>query len=477
MMMSPRAARGLRPTAALLLLLAPPASRASLLPASPAKAALNILNEQVECGAPLDVLLQRHVRSNKLTQADRKAVSGCLFAVARQQGRLDARLHAVGIEHPDPRARLLASLALSETDSSDGTAALEPTASEHKWLKAIGPPPLEADGVEMEMAARLECPKWAWPSFQAAFGDDVEAELRALQQPAPLTLRVNTLKASREEAMAALRDAGFACEPTRYSPCSVHLAESAVPLGALPGLLDGVIEPQDEGSTLVAMLLGAQPGEAIADYCAGSGGKTLCLAAAMRNKGKLLAMDISAPRLERSAPRCAKAGVDNVERHVIDASPEAKKWLKRRKRTFDRVLVDAPCSGVGAWRRNPDARWLRRTRTLEELLPIQADVLTRAARLVRPGGVLVYATCSLLPEENEKQVEAFLASEDGGDFALHGAPDGFGVPLEPSGFLKLTPARHGCDGFFGAVLMRSPDGWGGRPTTRRRRPRGGRKSS
>ncbi|EOD21900.1 hypothetical protein EMIHUDRAFT_255181, partial [Emiliania huxleyi CCMP1516] len=206
----------------------------------------------------------------------------------------------------------------------------------------------------------------------------------------------------------------------------------------------------DEGSQLVALLLGAKPGEHVVDYCAGAGGKTLALAAQMRNKGRLVAMDVDHARLERGAPRRKKAGVDNVQTHVIEQGKD--KWLKRRKRTFDRVLVDAPCSGVGAWRRNPDARWLRRTRPIEELLPVQAEVLQRAARLVRPGGTLVYATCSLLPEENEAQVEAFLASADGAEFEL-APPEHFGAPFD-DGYLRLSPARHGCDGFFGAALVR-----------------------
>ena len=145
-------------------------------------------------------------------------------------------------------------------------------------------------------------------------------------------------------------------------------------------------------------------------------------------------------------------------------------WLKRRKRKFDRVLVDAPCSGVGAWRRNPDARWLRRTRPLDELLPVQAEVLQKAARLVRPGGTLVYATCSMLPEENEAQVERFLASADGADFVL-APPPSFPVPLDPDGCLRLSPARHGCDGFFGAVLTRREGGWQGKGGTAKSRPR------
>ena len=283
----------------------------------------------------------------------------------------------------------------------------------------------------------------------------VGAELRALSEAAPLDLRVNLLKGTRQEALAALRAAGFAAAPTPYSPIGIRLAQRSgtIELGQLPGLLEvrarvrvrvrvranpspnpnpnpdqGRVEPQDEGSQLIALLLGARPGELVADYCAGAGGKTLALAAAMGNRGRLWAMDIDERRLASGAPRCAKAGslrtpdsgahqplvathsrvptaqagVDNVQRHTIQAGKD--QWLKRRKRSFDRVLVDAPCSGVGAWRRNPDARWLRRTRSLDELLPVQAAVLRRAATLARPGGTLVYATCSLLPDENERQV-------------------------------------------------------------------------
>jgi 16S rRNA (cytosine967-C5)-methyltransferase len=176
----------------------------------------------------------------------------------------------------------------------------------------------------------------------------------------------------------------------------------------------------------------------------------------MQNKGTLIAADVDEGRLANSAPRLARAGVTNVQRHTL-VQVGKDKWLKRRKRAFDRVLVDAPCSGVGAWRRNPDARWLRRTRSVAELLPVQADVLRRASRLVRPGGRLVYATCSLLLEENDEQVASFLSSEDGAEFEVS-PPDDFHVPLDGD-FLRLTPAQHGCDGFFGAVLRRREGGW------------------
>ena len=436
----------------------PPSSAAAI------SAALSLLEQHAASGAAVDVLLSRHVRSNGLRQDERVAIASHLDDVVRHHGRLEWRLDAAGVDMT-PRSRLMASIKLCRGGRAEAELRLvEPTRDETAWLAALQPPLETAD---MDQAARLECPTWAWPSVRSTFGASaVDDEMRALQQAAPLDLRVNTLRGTRKEALRSIRAAGFTAEPTPYSPIGIRLAERAVALGTVPGLLDGLVEPQDEGSQLLALLLGAQPEELVVDYCAGSGGKTLALAAQMGNKGKLLAMDVDEGRLGRSARRLVKAGVDNVERHVIE--PGADKWLKRRKRSYDRVLVDAPCSGIGAWRRNPDARWVRNTRPLEGLLPIQAEVLQKAARLVRPGGVLVYATCSVLHEENDAQVEAFLASEDGADFLL-APPEGFHAPLDGKGYLRLTPARHGCDGFFGAVLTRKEGGWSRARTRRRRR--------
>ena len=197
------------------------------------------------------------------------------------------------------------------------------------------------------------------------------------------------------------------------------------------------MEIQDEGSQLVAALVDARPGMRVADLCAGAGGKTLALAMTMQNRGQLVACDVSAARLDGAVRRLRRAGVHNVERHLLEPGD---KWIKRRAKTFDRVLVDAPCTGTGTWRRNPDARLRLTEADLAELLPKQAAILDQAAFLVRTGGRLVYATCSLLPEENEAQVTAFLARHP--DFILAGD------------FLSLSPARHGTDGFFAATLER-----------------------
>jgi 16S rRNA (cytosine967-C5)-methyltransferase len=215
---------------------------------------------------------------------------------------------------------------------------------------------------------------------------------------------------------------------------------------------------QDEGSQLAALLADARPGMRVVDFCAGAGGKTLALAAGMKNRGRLVACDVSARRLERAGRRLRRAGIGNVERRLL--SNERDKWVKRHALGFERVLVDAPCLGIGTWRRNPDAKWRAGPADLAELRERQRQILRSAARLVRPGGRLVYATCSLLREENEAQAEDFLAAE--ADFAPLPAArawaEAIGGPSPASGdYLFLTPARHDTDGFFVALFERRPN--------------------
>ena len=237
------------------------------------------------------------------------------------------------------------------------------------------------------------------------------------------------------------------------APYGIRLAQR-LSLASLPMLKSGEVEIQDEGSQLVAMLVDARPGERVVDFCAGAGGKTLAIAAQMHNKGHVIACDVNEGRLERSSERFRRAGFHNVETRLL--SSETDRWVKRHKLGFDRVLVDAPCSGTGTWRRNPDARWrpLGEGQGLDNLVPLQARILASAARLVKPGGRLVYATCSMLGEENEEQVAAFL----GVNPAFHAVPLREAAPqLSNSAhpdYLSLTPARHDTDGFFAAVLQR-----------------------
>jgi 16S rRNA (cytosine967-C5)-methyltransferase len=228
-----------------------------------------------------------------------------------------------------------------------------------------------------------------------------------------------------------------------------------VPLGGLAAFRKGLVEVQDEGSQLAALLVGARPGMRVADFCAGAGGKTLALAAAMENHGRLVACDVSARRLEHAARRLRRAGVNNVERRSF--AGERDKWVKRHAGGFDRVLVDAPCLGTGTWRRNPGDKWRTAPDDLAELVVRQQQILRSAARLVRPGGRLVYATCSLLCEEDEAQAEALLAAAP--EFCLVPAAHAWNETIggaAPGGgrYLRLTPAQHGTDGFFVAIFER-----------------------
>jgi 16S rRNA (cytosine967-C5)-methyltransferase len=306
---------------------------------------------------------------------------------------------------------------------------------------------------------RLNVQEWLAPHLKEAYGEAWGREIAALETPPPVDLRVNRLKTTVEEARAALKREGIDTEPMRYAANGLRL-KRRLSLVAGEAFQAGLVEIQDEGSQLVAALLDARPGMQVADYCAGAGGKTLAIAAGMNNKGRVVALDVLETRLDRSAQRLRRAGAHNVERRTLDS--DNRKWLKRQAGAFDRVLVDAPCTGTGTWRRNPDGRWTLRPEDLAELVPKQAAILDAAARLVKPGGGLVYATCSVLPAENERQVETFLERHP--DFAVvpvadvwhdatgHDAP--FDIAAGP--YMRLSPLRHGTDGFFAAALIRTP---------------------
>jgi 16S rRNA (cytosine967-C5)-methyltransferase len=292
----------------------------------------------------------------------------------------------------------------------------------------------------MPDAVRYEVPDWLLPRLADRFGPALTRELTALLEPAPLDLRVNLLKSSREKARQALAAEGIETEPTPLSPWGLR-SPGRRPVTTGAAFRAGLVEIQDEGSQLVALQADARPGMRVADLCAGAGGKTLAMAMTMENRGHILACDVSAARLESSVRRLRRAGVHNVERHFLTAGDKA---LKRRGSSFDRVLVDAPCTGTGTWRRNPDARHRLTEADLAQLLPKQAALLETAARLVRIGGRLIYATCSLLFEENEAQVSGFAAGHPA--FTIR--------PCSGGDFMSLTPARDGTDGFFVAVLER-----------------------
>jgi 16S rRNA (cytosine967-C5)-methyltransferase len=399
---------------------------------------------------PADGIANDYFRARRfIGSSDRRAISDRVWRIFRTYRHLSWWL----ADKPTPRLLVAASLLLDgggmvdvESTFTGGRfapAALAP--SEQLALRRLQGRTL--DHASMPDAVRLEMPDWLLPLLSPRHDT---AELAALLEPAPLDLRVNLLKATREEAATALATEGLEATPTPFSPWGLRI-EGRRQVTTGPAFRAGLVEIQDEGSQLVAALTGARPGLRVADLCAGAGGKTLALAMMMQNRGQLVACDVSAARLDAAVRRLRRAGVHNVERHLIEAGD---KWAKRRAGTFDRVLVDAPCTGTGTWRRNPDAR-LRLTETdLAELLPKQAAILDQAAALVRIAGRLVYATCSLLSEENQDQVTAFLTRHPG--FALVPLTRAWegGAPPNPGDFLSLTPARHGTDGFFAAVIER-----------------------
>ncbi|MBF0354531.1 MAG: RsmB/NOP family class I SAM-dependent RNA methyltransferase [Alphaproteobacteria bacterium] len=380
---------------------------------------------------------------------DRKAIHERLYDLMRRRAHLGWWLSRLQLAD-SPRARLLAHLALADHAKIDLLNVLfdgekfHPTrlsSDERKWTTALEKERL--DHADMPDWVKYEYPEWLDQKFRARFGERFAEEMRALLLPARLDLRVNALKATREEAIAALALEGITATPTDLSPWGLRLAER-VNLMASKVFKDGLVEVQDEGSQLVAQLVDAQPGMVVCDFCAGAGGKTLALASMMNNKGRLVACDVSEGRLLRSADRLKRAGVHNVTRHVLDA--QGAKWLKRQAGSFDRVLVDAPCTGTGTWRRNPDAKWKLTPEDLSELVVKQAEILERASRLVKPGGRLVYVTCSLLAEENDMQIDAFLQKTPG--FRKE--------PVDSvQDYLRLSPLGNGTDGFFAAKLVRA----------------------
>jgi 16S rRNA (cytosine967-C5)-methyltransferase len=308
----------------------------------------------------------------------------------------------------------------------------------------------------MPPEARGNFPGWLRPSLERALGRDLSREMTAMQDEAGLDLRVNLLKAEREAVYVALAKQGVELARTKLSPIGLRLFER-LPLGQLELFKSGAIEVQDEGSQIAALLADARPGMRVVDFCAGAGGKTLALAAQMNNRGHLVAADVAERRLERATQRLRRAGISIVQRQPL--TNQRDKWVKRHAQGFDRVFVDAPCTGTGTWRRNPDAKWRLRPEDVAELPVLQADILDSAQRLVKPGGRLIYATCSLLMEEDEDQIAKFLETHD--DFFLVPIRDiwtdviGGDCPARGD-TLRLSPARNSTDGFFVAVMERKP---------------------
>jgi 16S rRNA (cytosine967-C5)-methyltransferase len=432
-------------------------------PGAQVAAAVDILATVDTGEQPADEVAANYFRHRRYIGAkDRARIAGHVYSVLRHRAALDWWIgkHATDI---GPRSRVLAALVLTE-DWRPEAVALCCDGDRFRPARLSQPEERLIHGLakhtlrhpEMPRGVANDLPEWLVPYLERVFGRELEREVAALNTPAPTDLRVNLLKADRATARAALAAEGIKAEPTPWSPVGLRLPERK-PLGGLAAFRDGLVEVQDEGSQIAALLVDARPGMRVVDFCAGAGGKTLALAAQMTNRGKLVACDVSAHRLERATRRLRRAEVGNVERRALTS--ERDRWVKRHTASFDRVLVDAPCLGIGAWRRNPGDKWRVTEEDLAGLVVRQQEILRSAARLVRPGGRLVYATCSFLHEENEAQTEAFLATAP--DFCVAPAARVWhevigGTPPAGERYLKLTPARHGTDGFFVAIFERQP---------------------
>ncbi len=396
---------------------------------------------------PADREVSSFFREHKaLGIKDRAILAETTFRVLRQR----LVLQHLAQSGQGPLARRLVLLAWQGSDAYLKAAVTE---AEWAWLQQVR----ALNVANLPERVRANMPPWLLDRLQAVLGDELAAFLQAMEEPAPLDLRVNAFKAKREAVMAEFEAQGFPCQPTPHSPLGLRLTGKPA-LNRLEVFNRGDVEVQDEGSQLLALLTDAHRGEMVVDFCAGAGGKTLALGAAMRNTGRLYAFDTSGHRLAALKPRLARSGLSNV--HPVQIAHERDDRIKRLAGKIDRVLVDAPCSGLGTLRRNPDLKWRQKSESVTELAALQQAILGSAARLLKPGGRLVYATCSVLPEENEATVDAFLAAQPA--FARLDAAaelERLKVP-EPAalctgGALRLWPHRHGTDGFFAAVLVRS----------------------
>jgi 16S rRNA (cytosine967-C5)-methyltransferase len=398
------------------------------------------LAELLKFARPADQALSAYFRSHRnLGQTDRAFVAESAFAVLRRWRSLQAAAGSAA-----PRDLVVAALVRvfgisARALGGDSTLAAR--------VKAHA-------GREQPAAVQADLPDWLWERLVAAYGGEEAAAIaQGLLAPAPLDLRVNLEKTTRERALAEFGEGAAA---TALSPAGVRMrGKPAINRHAL--FLSGAIEVQDEGSQLLAYLVAPRRGEMIADFCAGAGGKTLALSMLMHGTGRVYAMDVSEKRLRELAPRAARAGVSNV--HPIVLSGENDVRAKRLAGKLDRVLVDAPCSGFGTLRRNPDLKWRHGEAAIAELAAKQARIMTAAAKLVKPGGRLVYATCSVLPDENESVADAFAASHP--EFTALSCAElltAQRIPLDTGERLRLWPHRHGTDGFFAAAWERAARG-------------------
>ena len=417
-------------------------------------ASSDLIGQALTFEQPSDAVAARFFREHRqLGPRERATLSDTLYNVLRRKPLFE---HFAASGHGSkPRRMAILGFGASREFLD---AALSP--QEHQWLDRCNA--IAIDGL-LELH-RHNLPDWLAQPLKLQLGADFWSLAASLMEPGTLDLRVNILNAKRQDVQRELTNAGVSSAETPYSPWGLRVVGKPS-LARQDAFIRGAIEVQDEGSQLLALLLDAKRGEMVADFCAGAGGKTLAVGATMRNTGRLYAFDTSAHRLDALRPRVARSGLSNV--HPAAIAHERDDRIKRLAGKMDRVLVDAPCSGSGTLRRHPDLKWRQSQASVDSVAATQAAVLQGAARLVKPGGRLVYATCSLLAQENEHVAQAFTAAHPAflpvpvadlleqlkvGDsqqvLALCAGPDG------GRNFLRLWPHRHATDGFFAAVWVR-----------------------
>ncbi len=400
---------------------------------------------------PADAIVSRFFRDNRgLGPRERATLAETVYTVLRKKLLFD-HLAPSG---SGPKERRLAILGFYGPGDFLRSAL---TDQEKRWLdqcEAVKPEDL------MERH-RHNLPEWLVQPLKDQLGDGFWPLVENLNLGAGLDLRVNALKAKRADVQKELQQAGIKAVPTPFSPLGLRIAGKPA-LNKNEAFLRGDFEVQDEGSQLLAMLVDAKRGEMVVDFCAGAGGKTLALGAAMRSTGRLYAFDTSAHRLDALKPRMARSGLSNV--HPAAIAHERDDRVKRLSGKLDRVLVDAPCTGLGTLRRNPDLKWRQNMAGVEEMALKQAAILQSAARMVKSGGRLVYATCSVLPQENEAIADAFSAAnpefvalsagEVLSNLKVENAPSLCSGGDDEQLYLRLWPHLHQTDGFFAAVWQK-----------------------
>ncbi|OIR15484.1 ribosomal RNA small subunit methyltransferase F [mine drainage metagenome] len=408
---------------------------------------MQALRHALKMEHPADAVLRHFFQAERIGSNERSLVAETLFGVLRHRLLLE---YGCTLDKGQATARRM-TLAYWVKFGGYNLRELEPLlkAKEADWLGSVK----SINANDLPLSIQAELPEWIVDKLRAQHSDAEILELgRSMQQPAPLDLRVNTLLAGRDEVLQALQADGLDAQATPYSPMGIRLKyKPALNKHAL--FLTGKFEVQDEGSQMLGLLLAPKRNDMVVDFCAGAGGKTLMLGAMMNSQGRLYAWDVSEKRLTNLKPRLKRSGLSNVQPQLIAHENDSK--VKRLAGKIDRVLVDAPCSGLGTLRRNPDLKFRQSPQSVAELNVKQAAILDSAARLLKQGGRLVYATCSILHEENQGVVQAFLATHP--DFALLPAGDVLRqqhIELAMGDYLQLTPQLHNTDGFFAAVMER-----------------------